>query len=255
MQYTLLQLTQEVLSSLDSDEVNSISDTSESTQVARIIRQAYFDLVEDIKLPKHYTVFELTSSTDATKPTLMTIPSDINKIEWIKYNTIALTETAPNYETMQYLPKDTFFDMMYNLNTDDTYVNSFDLSTIDASSVAVLYRNDKAPQYYTNLDNFNIIFDSYDSAVETTLQKSKTVCYGRRNITFDLVDGTSIDLDDSLFPRLLNDSKELAFAELKSVGHAIANRNSKRARSRSLADKYRVEKESAFNQLAYFGRK
>ena len=255
MQYTLLQLTQEIMSSLDSDEVNSINDTSESLQVARIIRQAYFDLVEDSKTPKHYTVFELNASGDATKPTLMTIPSDINKIEWIKYNIITSTETAPNYVEIQFLPKGTFFEQMYAMSTDESYIDTFDISTVDSSTVAVMYRNDKAPQYYTNLDNYNIIFDSYDATVDTTLQKSKTVCYGRKSITFDLSDSTTPDLDDSLYPRLLNDAKELAFAELKSVSHAIANRNSKRARSRSLYDKYRTEKESDFDQLPYFGRR
>lgn len=255
MQYTLLEMDQEILSSMDSDEVNSINDTTEALQVARIIRQAYYDLVEDVKMPSHFTVFELNASTDPLKPILMTVPSGINKILWVKYNGMSATDTSPLYEEMKYLPKDTFFERMYRLDTDDTTVDSFEFSSANSSSITMLYKNDQAPQYYTNLDNTNVLFDSYDSTVDTTLQKSKTICYGRKNLAFSLTDSFVPDLDDSLFPRLLNDAKELAFAELKSVNHAVANRNSKRARSRSYTDKFRIEEESDFDQLPNFGRK
>jgi len=38
MRYTLLELTQDVLSSLDGEEVTSINDTTESTQIVKIIK-------------------------------------------------------------------------------------------------------------------------------------------------------------------------------------------------------------------------
>lgn len=255
MKYTLLDLTQEVLASMDGDEVNSISDTTEALSVARIIRQAYFDLVEDAKLPSHYTVFELNPSLNAGQPTLMRIPDDINKVVWVKYNTIMSTETAPIYQEVQFLPKDTFLDRMYQLSTDDSNVGSFEFSTVDSSSISLYYIDDKAPQFYTTLDNSTILFDSYDKDVDDTLQKSKTVCYGRRNISFPLVDTTAPELDDALFTRLLNDAKELAFAELKSISHAIAGRNSKRSRNRTVKDKYRLVEESDYDKLPYYGRK
>ena len=41
---TLLNMTQNILSEMDSDEVNGIADTVESTQVAHIIETMYYDL-------------------------------------------------------------------------------------------------------------------------------------------------------------------------------------------------------------------
>ena len=45
---TLLDMTQRVLSSMDADSVNSYAETIESEQVAFIIRDAYYDLINDI---------------------------------------------------------------------------------------------------------------------------------------------------------------------------------------------------------------
>ena len=45
---TLLDMTQDILSDIDSDEVNSISDTPDSLQVAGIIKSSFYDMI-DIK--------------------------------------------------------------------------------------------------------------------------------------------------------------------------------------------------------------
>lgn len=85
MKYSLLQMTQDILSNMSSDEVNSISDTSESLQVATIIKQKYYDIVSRGDLPNHNQLFQLNGSLDQTKPTLMTVPDGIGRIEYIKY--------------------------------------------------------------------------------------------------------------------------------------------------------------------------
>lgn len=82
---TLLEMTQDVLSSLDSDEVNSISDTTESLQVATIIKNKYYDILTRGDLPAQEVLLQLTASGDATLPTLMYIPDGVTKIDWIKY--------------------------------------------------------------------------------------------------------------------------------------------------------------------------
>ena len=47
MKYTLLAIVQEILSDMDSDEVNSIDDTVESQQVASIVRSAYMAIMSN----------------------------------------------------------------------------------------------------------------------------------------------------------------------------------------------------------------
>lgn len=53
----LIEYVQDILSSMDSDEVNSISDTVESMQVATILKNCYEELVANIELPEEYTLF------------------------------------------------------------------------------------------------------------------------------------------------------------------------------------------------------
>src|SRR6266481_2443007 len=86
MKRTLLDYTQSILSSLNSAEVNSIGDTPESLQVAEILRTTYYNILGRAELPEHDKLFQLTSSTDATKPVLMFRPNEgVAKLNWVQY--------------------------------------------------------------------------------------------------------------------------------------------------------------------------
>lgn len=63
MDKTLLDLIQEILSSLDSAEVNSYLDTTESLQVARILESTYWDIVSTSSFPGIFSYYNLTPST------------------------------------------------------------------------------------------------------------------------------------------------------------------------------------------------
>ena len=82
---TLLNMTQEILSAMSSDEVNSIGDTSESLQVATILKRKYYDIASRGDLPEHNQLFQLNPSLSGIEPTLMFIPDGIGHVEWIKY--------------------------------------------------------------------------------------------------------------------------------------------------------------------------
>src|SRR5258707_1978269 len=82
---TLLTMVQNILSAMDADEVNSISDTTESRQVAQIIQNKYYDILSRGFLPEFDQLFQLRPSLDITRPTLMYIPDGVSKVSWIKY--------------------------------------------------------------------------------------------------------------------------------------------------------------------------
>lgn len=85
MKFTLLEMTQNVLSRMSSDEVNSIGDTTESMQIATIIQNKYFDIINRVSLPEHSQLVQLDPSMDATQPVLMYVPTGVADIKWIKY--------------------------------------------------------------------------------------------------------------------------------------------------------------------------
>jgi len=82
---TLLQYVQMILSSMNSDEVNSIGDTAESLQVANAVQTAYMNLMGKFNLPEHNQLFNLQPSNDLNSPILMYLPDGVQNVQWIKY--------------------------------------------------------------------------------------------------------------------------------------------------------------------------
>ena len=276
MKMTLLQMVQSILSGLSSDEVNSYSDTTESMQVAEIVRQTYFNMVSRADLPIEEKLFQLTSSTDPTLPVIMYRPEEITKISWIKYynvgsnnsgdsstfihdldldieTTTDIEPAPPAFDYVRILPVEDFIDMIngFNNQEDDVVPYSFNDGI---SSFNFLYKNDKMPQYCTVIKNYYILFDSFDSSVDSTLQSSKTMCYGETIPVFQMADNFIPDLDDYQFPLLLNEAKSLAFLELKQTVHQKAEQETKRQWSTIQKNKSLVNKPSYFDQLPNFGR-
>lgn len=273
MKSTVLDLTQTILSSMDSDEVNSISDTTESLQVANIIKQAYWNIAARTHLPEHYGMFRLDASTDDALPVLMYKPSNVDKLIWIKYYDESLPNldgstdfshdlntdihTSPpqnmnpdlNYKTVKIIPIDDLLDMVNNLNPYEDYVESYTLQ-----GITLRYRTDKQPEYCAVLSDYYIIFDSFDSTIENTIQHSKTQCYGQLIPEFKLEDNFIPILDDYQFPLLLNEAKSLAFFEMKQMPHQKAEQEAKRQWSSLQRDKALVDRPTAFNRLPNFGR-
>lgn len=217
MRYSLLEMVQLILSAMDSDEVNSISDTVESNQVALLLKSVYYDIATDIGLPEHETLFELNASGDSNKPTLMTVPSNVVTMRNVRYDNKLDTETVSNFVEVKYKPFDEFLLWISNFkNEDNTVFGEMDV-TFNGEAFPFLYRNDMFPQFYTTADDNQIIFDAYNSAVDTTLAKAKTMCMGNVYPSFSLTDSFEPDLDPSQFSLLVNRAKVRAFNELKQV--------------------------------------
>lgn len=255
MKYTLLQLTQTILSRMDSDEINSIQDNQESLQVATNIRTTYFNLITRGQLPEHYDLFELIPTTDNDKPVVMYLPENITKLIWVKYDSFELNSDEPNLQNVEYSPLNQFLDRMYNRDATDPTVATFEFTRSNGDPITFLYKIDSRPRYYTTFDDGTIVFDSLDTQVDTTLQKSKTTCYGTRTVDFPLSDNFIPLLDETQFPLLLEEATSLCFAEMKQMQNPIAERNARRGWVTLQKSKYRIKPESDFDKLPNFGRK
>jgi hypothetical protein len=281
MKLNLLQLTQNILSSLDSDEVNSIGDTTESLQVATIIQTVFYNMVSRAGLPDQMQLFQLTPSNDETKPVLMFKPENVDKIDWLKYldtnpndseqqdqfgsyshdlNTDITTNpndntvSSPVYKYVTLLPVQQFLDMTNNFNLSEGNVDSF-VFTEGPNSFTFYYKNDRQPMYATVVENFYFIFDSFDNSQDSTLQASKTLCSGQTIPVFVMEDTFIPDLDDYQFPLLLSESKSLAYFELKQTLHQKAEQENKRQWSQVQKNKSIDNRPSYFDQLPDFGRR
>lgn len=228
MRYTLLELVQDIMSSMDSDEVDSIVNTTESQQVVAIIKTVYDDILSRGDLAVFKTLFNLDSSADAAKPVLMTKPQIIDNIYWVKYNRVLVNDTDPVWTELKFMPIDEFLFMMQQLNPSESWVDTFSMTTSDGFNLTFNYRNDIGPTYYTSFDDQTLIFDGIDKAVDGILQTSKTIAYGSRTTAFLETDSFVPALQPHQFALLLNEAKSLAWSELKQTAHPKAEQAARR---------------------------
>lgn len=256
MKQTLLEMTQTILSAMNSDEVNSISDTVESNQVALLIKNVYYDVAIDLGLPEHEGLIELNASLDNTKPVIMYVPNNVLRIKNISYD-IRGTDgddiDLPDWKELLYLPLPEFVLFTQSLRSSDATISSCQV-TSGSDTFEFIHRTDTMPTYYTSFNDHTLLFDSYDSSVDTTLQKSKTMCVGSRYSTFLMQDDFTPDLDASQFPYFINRAKVRAFAEIKQQPNQEAASEARNQKIRSQKSRDRTPVLSDFQKRQNYGR-
>jgi len=201
MKRTLLEMVQSILSDMDSEGVNSIGDSDEAQQIASVVKDTFYNITSARKVPEHERLIALTALSDSNRPTHFKYPDNVREIRLFEYNDREVRWKDPVE----------FLDSMPSFGEDGA------IAVLDPVSGTTLYvRDDKDPSFYTSFDDEYIICDSYDSLVDTTLQNSKTRCWGTQHPTFTLSDDFIPDLDDVLFPYLLAEAKSVCFSIFKS---------------------------------------
>ena len=231
---TLLDMVQNILSALDSDPVDSIDETVEAVQVAELVKEAYFELLSQRDWPFLFTLGALQALGDTSNPTKMKIPDTWNKIKWIKYNK----------KEVQWVDPETFNDIITNRVEQTGVVNSSG------------YVINQDPTYWTSYDDTYIVFDGYNSIVDTTLQASKSVVYGTQQASWSHIDTFVPNIPEKFFPTLLAEAKSQAFVNLKQLSNAREERKATRGRMAMRNDAWRNENgEIKYNTLVNYGRK
>jgi len=234
---TLLDMVQDILSDMDSDEVNSIDDTVESLQVAQIVRQTYYNIMAEQFFPMEAVLTALTPASDTDTPTHFSIPDNTDRISTIRYDIRASASDALRYTDMTYLSPEDFLTMV--LGRDSTASN---IQTVtDDTGRKLLIQNDKAPQFWTTFDDENIIFDSFNSSIDTTLQASKMICYAEISESFSLEDDfVAPNIPAKGFPYFLAEAKGMCFVNIKQQANPKIEQISRRLRNKLISEKFRV---------------
>lgn len=253
MKYTLLEMTQRILGSMDSDEVNTIGETTESYEVANIIKECYYDIVGRMDLPEEEQIFQLTPSSDNLKPTLMFLPSTVMDLQTVKYN-IGDTLSNPNYADVFFLPLDEFIQRTFPMSLDTNEVGSMTVST-ERGDFLFKFMNDRFPSYYTTIDDTTLLFDAYDADVEDTLTASRTLCWGQVVPSWNMEDSFIPDLDARQFQFLLQAAKAQAFIELKQVENPKAEKKERRNEILAQRTKHSIDKRTGSQTYRGYGRR
>jgi len=248
---TLLEMTQDILSDMDSDEVNSINDSVESLQVAQIIKTTYYNIIDGRDYDFLYELFQLEPSGDSSKPTHMKLPENIIDLKYIKYNTRKLADTKDKYLKIKYLNPEDFMEVVDKRDSSKTNVTV----VTDTTGISINVINNKAPQYFTSFDDEYVVFDSYDSQVDSTLTNSKSQCHGKRSVAFTLSDSFTPDLPVQMFSYLLSEAKSVAFVTLKQMANPKVEQQSVSQKRRMSQDAWRLKNGIHYPNYGRYGKK
>jgi hypothetical protein len=237
MKMTLLEMVQNILSDMDSEEINSISDSNEAEQVVQVIKASYFNMIASRFIPELAQILKLTSLSQSARPTHFQFPTRVKNVEFLDYN-ISKVVGGVKYERMKYISPDEFFSVSDGRDSEAS--NVVKVLDVEADST-LLIRNDVHPSYYTSFDDEHVVFDSFDSSVDSTLLASKTRGYGVKYPTFDTTsDGFVPDIDDTMFPFLLAESKSTAMSLFKSGSDPKIEQAARRQKNYVQNDMYKV---------------
>lgn len=245
---TYLEMVQDILSDMDSDPVSSILDTVESTQVTQIIETTYYNIIDGRDWPQLYQPFRLTESSAST-PTHMTLSNSVIDLKYIKYNVRSSTDTRDRYEEIIFMEPQEFMDMVDARDSSSTTTIT---QVTDASNIKINVFKDRRPTYFTSFDEDTIIFDAYDSDVETYLKTAKTQCYGKLYPSVSTIDAFYFDLPTDAFTMLLNEAKSTCFLTLKQQQNPKAEQHAITQRRRMSQEAWKIR-----NGITYpnYGRK
>lgn len=215
---TLLQMTQNILSAMNSDEVNSITDTVESQQVADEIQNTFRDLYTNHDLGTFEGLVNLESPGDSTKPNVLTLPSTVQFIKWLKYKDTTNTGSDTEFKSLIYMEPEDFFQWVIQQPVPSSSVSVVILPT---SSVTYHINNKKAPQYFTVLqEDQTLVFDSFDSAHESYLTGANAMAWATQYKAFTMDDAFIPPIPASEFPHLLAEAKNACFINIKEIANS-----------------------------------
>lgn len=221
---TLLEMVSDIHNDLDLDEINSIDDTVESTQVAQIIKTTFFAMMSNRNWPHLRQTVSLIPSNTSARPTHMGVPNGIKEMVFINYNCVNKDSTRKVYRQMKWLEPDAFLRKANQLNNDNENVDVI----LDTTGIELLIRNDKQPEYYTSFDDEHIVFDSYNSELESTLQDSKVQALAYIMPSWSQTDSFIPDLPVEAFTALLEEAKSRSALKLKQEADQKAEQEAQR---------------------------
>lgn len=222
MKMTLFEIVDDILNDLDADKVNTITDTIESEQVAQIVKTCYYEMIGNRNWPHTRKLFQFDALADVTKPNYLKSPEALKELVFFKYEVQKLGEPIPQLEEVKFKEPDEFLRMSARRTGDNVK------QVIDFSGSTLLIYDDVAPKYWTSFDDEHVVTDSYDSAVDTTLMKSKTQCLGYLIPVWSHEDTFIPDLPIEAFPGFLEEAKSTAFLALKQMANQKAEQKAGR---------------------------
>jgi hypothetical protein len=222
---TLIEIVQDIANDLDTDNVNSISDTVESVQIAQIVKTSYFELMASRNWAHLKRTVQMSSVSDPDRPTHLQLPEGTKEVIAFSYNKITAEDpTRDRFSLIEYVEPEEFLkDVSFrNMNLAEI------TKVVDFGGAPIYIYNDRQPSKYTSFDDEYIVLDSYNSALETTVQNSNTQSLIYFDPIWSHIDSAIPDMPSEAFPLLVEEAKSTASVVLRQVSNAKAEQKAQR---------------------------
>lgn len=229
MKKSLLEIVREILSDMDSDDVGSISDTVEAQQVASIVERTFWNFLTTRDIPEHTQLLKFTAASDSNFPTHFRYPDNIRRVEQAWYK-----NSDGDYRKVNYVAPLEFLMRTDGIESD--YVEVTDKS----GGTTLKIRTNAQPYFWTSFDDDWIVFNAYESTVDTTLQASKVRVFGTLYPVFEKTDTHTMDIDETVFPYLIAEAKSASMSLLKGSVDPKVEQAAKRQKNHIQNDMYKV---------------
>lgn len=152
---------------------------------------------------------------------------DVKELTSVFYDQKRDASDRKKLEPIEYLTPEEFLHRSNSLNETKTNV---DLVT-DFGGAVFKIRNDIPPRWWTSFDDEYIVFDSYDSSVEATVQNANAQSTGYIEKVFTFSDNFVPSLPSEAFASLLAEAKSMAFTVLRQEANAKVEQEAQRQRT------------------------
>jgi len=232
---TLLEVVQSALTSISGDDVNSINDTEEALQIARLARDLYYVFANTHEWPHLKKLRRLDSGGDVNRPSHLLIPEEVQEIEELRYESRGGVSEPLKYKELTYLYPDEFLNVVMSRDSTATAVDTI----TDFDNTPLLVYNNVPPTYWTSFDDEYVVCDAYDSALESSLQSSKTQAFVWEEPSFTLTDSHEMDLPAKEFPHFLAELKALVWSDVANTPNNKAEQAARRLGNWSAVHRFR----------------
>lgn len=227
---------------MNSFQVNSISDTEEALQVASIIEDKYYSMLETMDWPVDSNYLPLVASNVNAGPTTLSIPAEVDKIDHLRYDGVSLDYIDPELFLQRALDP-------ANADNEDMILVQF------GPDIQGYVLKNKNPEYFTTFDDKLIVCDSYDADTEDKLVTSKSLASVFKHQVITIDDSTPIPITKKMEPYFLAEVKAACFKKIKQQVSDEDERDRRIQRSRLQTEAKKQQDKDTSSKSRGFGRK
>ena len=161
---TLLDMINACLIDMGRPAVDVVGGSVDAQKVEQVYKQTYLSLISRKLWPYRKELISLESLSDTTRPCMMRIPENVERVEEILYG-------YEQKKLLDYVEPEEFLLRHLSDGTDKIGMSV-------GSGGHVYVNTNGAPSYWTTFDDTHVVFNSYDASKESTMNKANCTVVG-----------------------------------------------------------------------------